>query len=44
MALDFIPFFLAKELRIDGSNFAEWYQRLRDTLETNNFLFMIDER
>ena len=25
-----------------GSNFAEWYLRLRDTLQTNDLLYMID--
>ena len=31
------------QLCLDGSNFARWYQRLRDTLEVNNLLYMIEE-
>ena len=40
---DYDRLFLAEELRLDGSNFAEWYMRLREVLHTNNELYMIDE-
>ena len=31
------------ELKVDGSNFADWYQRLRDILTVNDLLFVIEE-
>ena len=40
---DYSSMFLAEELRLDGSNFAEWYMRLREVLHTNNELYVIDE-
>ena len=40
---DYSSMFLAEELRLDGSNFAEWYMRLREALHTNGELYVIDE-
>ena len=31
-SFEFGPFFRDEELRFDGSNFAHWYQRLKDIL------------
>ena len=42
MALNFGLFFLTEELRLDGSNFAEWYLLLRDSLQNDNLLYVID--
>ena len=35
--------FVAKELRLDGSNFVEWYLRLREILHTNIELYLLDQ-
>ena len=43
MALNFGLFFIAEDLRLDGSNFADWYLCLRDTLQTNDLLYVIDK-
>ena len=43
MALDYGRLFLAEELRLDGSNFVEWYLLLRDVLHTNDLLHVLDE-
>ena len=40
---DYSSMFLAEELRLDGSNFAEWYMRLREVLHTNDELYVLDE-
>ena len=40
---DYSCMFLADELCLDGSNFAEWYLRLREVLHTNAELYMLDE-
>ena len=40
---DYSSMFLAEELRLDGSNFAEWYMRLREVLHTNVELYVLDE-
>jgi hypothetical protein len=32
-----------KKLKIDGSNFINWYQRLRDILTSNDMLYTIGE-
>ena len=43
MAFDFSPFIFGENLRLDGSNFSRWYQLLRDTLEKNFLLYVIEE-
>ena len=43
MAFDFSPFLFGENLRLDGSNFIEWCQLLRDTLEKNFLLYVIEE-
>ena len=40
---DYGSMFVAEELRLDGSNFVEWYMRLREVLHTNNELYVLDE-
>ena len=40
---DYGCMFLADELRLDGSNFAEWYLRLREVLHTNAELYVLHE-
>ena len=34
-------FLFDEKLKSDGSNFINWYQRLRDTLDSNNLLYVI---
>ena len=41
--VDYGSLFVAKELRLDGSNFVEWYLRLREVLHTNNELYVLDK-
>ena len=43
--LDFVfgSFLRNEELKFDGSNFIVWYQRLRDTLISNDLLYVIQE-
>jgi hypothetical protein len=36
-------FLLGEDLKIDGSNFPRWYQRLRSVLLNNDLLYMIKE-
>ena len=43
MPLDFDRLFLAEELRLDGSNFVEWYLLLREVLHTNALVYVSDE-
>ena len=43
MAFDFSPLIFGENLRLDGSNFTGWYQLLRDTLEKNFLLYVIEE-
>ena len=40
---DYGSMFLVEELRLDGSNFADWLMRLRETLFNCDQLFVIDE-
>ena len=40
---DYDQLFLAEELRLDGSNFVEWYRRLREVLHTHAELYVLDE-
>ena len=40
---DYDKLFVAEELRLDGSNFIEWYQRLREVLATNGQLYVLHE-
>ena len=40
---DYGSMFVAEELRLDGSNFIEWYQRLREVLATNDQLYVLHE-
>jgi hypothetical protein len=35
--------FLHGNLKSDGSNFIDWYQRPRDTLNGNDLLYLIQE-
>jgi len=41
--LDFGSFMRDEELRADGSNFMDWYQRLKALLNMNNVLYVIQE-
>jgi hypothetical protein len=41
--INFMPLFDKEPLRPDGTNFIDWYQRLRNTLLRSNALFMIVE-
>ena len=41
--IDFGSFLRNEELKFDGSNFIDWYQRLRDTLISNDLLYVIQE-
>ena len=43
MAFDFSAFIFGENFRLDGSNFSRWYQLLRDTLEKNFLLYVIEE-
>jgi hypothetical protein len=36
-------FLMGEDLKSDGSNFIDWYKRLRDTLKTNFMLEFLDE-
>ena len=40
---DYDSLFVVEELRLDGSNFVEWYLRLREVVHTNAELSMLDE-
>ena len=40
---DYDSLFVAEELCLDGSNFVEWYLRLREVLHTNAELYVLDE-
>ena len=35
--------FVARELHLNGSNFADWYLRLYDVLHTNDLLNMLEK-
>jgi len=41
--VDFGSFMRNEELKADGSNFIDWYQRLRDILNSNELLYVIQE-
>ena len=41
--IDFAPWFAEESLRADGSNFIEWYRRLRALLQPNATLYMIEK-
>lgn len=41
--INFGSLFAGENLRPDGSNFIEWYQRLRNVLHQNNVLYTIEE-
>ena len=41
--IDFVPWFATESLRADGSNFIEWYRRLRALLQPSNVLYTIEE-
>jgi hypothetical protein len=41
--IDFGSLFAGENLKPDGSNFIEWYQRLRGILYQNNVLYTIEE-
>ena len=41
--VDYGSLFVAKELRLDGSNFVKWYLRLREVLNTHAQLYVLDE-
>ena len=40
---DYKKLFVAEELRLDGSNFIEWYLRLREVLSTHDELYVLHE-
>ena len=40
---DYGSLFVVEELRLDGSNFVEWYLLLREVLHTNAELYVLDE-
>ena len=40
---DYDSLFIAQVLPLDGSNFVEWYLRLREVLHTNAELYVLDE-
>ena len=40
---DYGCLFVAEELRLDGSNFVEWYLLLREVVHTNAELYVLDE-
>ena len=40
---DYDKLFVAEELRLDGSNFIEWYLRLREVLSTHDELYVLYE-
>ena len=40
--IDFAPWFAEESLRADGSNFIEWYRRLRALLQPNATLYTIE--
>ena len=40
--INFAPWFAAEHLRADGSNFIDWYRRLRTLLQPSNVLCMIE--
>ena len=41
--IDFVPWFAEESLRADGSNFIEWYRRLRALLQPNATLYTIEK-
>ena len=41
--IDFAPWFAEESLRADGSNFIEWYRRLRALLQPNATLYTIEK-
>ena len=41
--INFAPWFAKESLRADGSNFIEWYRRLRALLQPNAILYMIEK-
>ena len=41
--IDFLPWFAAESLRADGSNFIEWYRRLRALLQPGDILYTIEK-
>ena len=40
---DYCRFFMAEELRLDGSNFIEWYLILCEVLHANDLLDVLEE-
>ena len=40
---DYGSLFVAEELHLDGSNFIEWYLRLREVLSTHEELYVLHE-
>ena len=40
---DYGSLFVAEELHLDGSNFIEWYLRLREVLSTHDELYVLHE-
>ena len=40
---DYDKLFVAEELRLDGSNFIEWYLRLREVLSNHDELYVLHE-
>ena len=41
--VNFVPWFAAESLRADGSNFIEWYRRLRALLQPSGILYTIEK-
>ena len=40
--IDFISWFTAEHLRADGSNFIDWYGRLRVLLQPSNVIYTVE--
>ena len=41
--IDFAPWFAEESLRADGSNFIDWYRRLRALLQPGDILYTIEK-
>ena len=41
--INFVPWFAEESLRADGSNFIEWYRRLRALLQLGDILYTIEK-
>ena len=41
--INFLPWFTVESLRADGSNFIDWYRRLRALIQPSNILYVLEK-